>query len=674
MLVLGVSGGLEPIHGSRLLRRQEGHDAAAVLLDDGQVAWAIEEERLTRVKHTNAMPLEAIRRCLRNHGRALRDLDALAIYGREDLLDAICRRHTAANPAQAAPDIRTLIHRTLREEFDDDIPDGRLCFVHHHLCHAMSAFVPSGFEQSLIVTIDGYGDELSGMVLTGRENRVKVLRELGPQKSLGNFYVHTVRYLGFSDFDEYKVMGLAPYGDVSIARDAFVRMYSLLPHGDYELHWDRINDIAADLGPPRQPDAPITQHQMDVAAALQEALEAIIVHLVRYYHDTTGHQHLCLAGGVAQNCSANGKLSALQLFKSVFVQPASYDAGCALGAAWHSYFSQQPAAPRPTRLREVFWGSELGDTDAVARRLEQWNGLLSFECLRDPAAAGARLLADGRILGWAQGRSEFGPRALGNRSIVADPRPAQNKDIVNAVVKKREAFRPFAPAVLEEDARMYFALHECEPAYAFMTFVVDVLPEYRSLLGAVTHVDGTARVQVVSREVNPRFWYLIQQFKALTDLPILLNTSFNNNVEPIVDSVDDVVTCVLTTGLEQAIVGDFLVSKLPGWHTQLSGMHLTVPAHVTLEDRVGPRTRQGTRHACSIGTSDRRRNISPAAFALIKAAAIEQPPSTSVAATLPPSEVLLAELVELWRQRLVMFLPAGDRVSGGGLQVRFSHI
>src|SRR5262249_1296171 len=282
-------------------------------------------------------------------------------------------------------------------------------------------------------------------------------------------------------------------------------------------------------------------------ASLQETLEDIAFHTIRYYRQVTGQKRLCLAGGVAHNCTLNGKLLYSGLFDDVFIQPAAHDAGCALGSAMHAYLQAKGSLSRP-RLDHVFWGSDAGADDEIESTLSRWTELVEFEKVDNVAERAAQLLAGGSVIGWVQGRSEFGPRALGNRSILADPRPAENKRVINAMVKKREGYRPFAPSVPEEDAADIFVPPPMKTA-PFMIFVVDVREHQRALLGAVTHVNGSARVQTVSRSTNARYHRLLAEFKALTGVPVLLNTSFNNNAEPIVDSVEDAVVCYLTTGL-----------------------------------------------------------------------------------------------------------------------------
>jgi carbamoyltransferase len=550
MLSLGISGG---VYGKQQFAPAESHDSAAVLLEYDRPITAVEEERLVRIKHTNRIPVEAVRFCLKQQGMDLSDLDLLAICMDEQRADTVVGDYGAGGTRQ-------LVHSLLAQEFGTRLPDSKLVFVPHHVAHALSTFVPSGFDSALVITLDGSGDGLSGMVLSGRQNGVKVLRSFNESKSLGNYYSAIVHFLGFGHFDEYKVMGLAPYGDPSRFRDIFRSFYELVDNGKFDLRWDHIRNIEPLLGAPRTHGSELSAVHWDIAAALQESLELIVFHVLRYFRSTTGLRKLCLAGGVAQNSSMNGKILAEGLFDSIFVQPASYDAGCAWGAALQAFYTHG-GARTSTTLNHVYLGRDIGSTEAISVELHRWRPLIEFERCEDIATSAASLLASGKVLGWVEGRSEFGPRALGNRSILADPRLAENKNIVNAMVKKREAFRPFAPAVLAEDFAEFFEPPPITADLSFMTFVVKVRPGMREMLGAVTHVDGTARVQTVSDAVNPRFAALLRAFKKITGVGVLLNTSFNNNAEPIVDSVADAVGCFLTTGLHGLVVGDVLAKK-----------------------------------------------------------------------------------------------------------------
>jgi carbamoyltransferase len=662
MRILGFSGGPNAVHEKTFEVFPGGlHDAAAVLLADGEVVAAIEQERLDRIKHSNKRPFDAIRFCLDSAGIGLGEVDQLAFYGEREYWDRMLAEHYLRHPEQEVfIDVRTLLARMLERDLGGPVRDGQPHFVGHHLAHATSAVALSGFAESLVLVVDAQGDDISGLVLRAEGTELTVLRRLPLAKSLGYFYLGAIEYLGYRIFDEYKVMGLAPYGDAARFREIFRSLYTLEPEGEYSLDKEALPRLLA-AGPPRRPDAPIEQVHQDLAAGLQEALETIVFHLLRYFRETTGLRNLCLAGGVAHNCTLNGKILYSQMFDQVFVQPASHDAGCALGAALTLH--HQNGGPRTTRrLAHVYWGSPIGDTVEVEARLRPWERLVEIERLSDPAATAAELLAAGEVLGWAQGRSEFGPRALGNRSIVADPRPARNKDLINAMVKKREAFRPFAPAVVEERAAEFFELAPGVERLPFMVFTVRVRPEKRELLGAITHVDGTARVQTVDRATNEPFWLLLSRFGELTGVPIVLNTSFNNNAEPIVDSVEDALVCYLTTHLHALVVGDFLVRRrAAGWRDHLL-LVPSLPPFVELRRTrsFAPETGWGDRWECIRNTTSRGPKISPELFHLLsRADGATALADLALAAATPGHgpEALVTELLALWSSRLVRLRP-----------------
>uniref|UniRef100_A0A939MDS7 Nodulation protein n=1 Tax=Bradyrhizobium barranii subsp. barranii TaxID=2823807 RepID=A0A939MDS7_9BRAD len=453
--------------------------------------------------------------------------------------------------------------------------------MNHHEVHAVSAFAMSGFEQSLVFAIDGGGDFLSGLMAVGSGTVIAQLVSFPEHNSLGLFYLETIRYLGCGMFDEYKVMGLAPYGDPDRYRELFAQFYELLDSGGYRVHLDRIGPALLRNIQVRRKGMPFTQQHRDVSASLQEALERIVFHTLRHHRKATGMTRLCLAGGVAHNCTLNGKLLYSGLFDDIFVQPAAHDAGCALGAALMVSSELGRPAPRE-RLPDVYWGPDLGNEQATELELNAWSGHLDIQRSDDIASSAADWMANGAVIGWVQGRSEFGPRALGNRSILADPRPAENKDRINAVVKKRESYRPFAPSALEEDASEFFELPDGTRQLPFMNFVVRVREAKGNVLGAITHVDGTARLQTVSRKTNPAYWDVINAFKQRTSLPILLNTSFNNNAEPIVQSVSDAITTFLTTDLDGLVVGPFLVRKRPASLQDWSALAASLPPYASL--------------------------------------------------------------------------------------------
>ncbi|WP_437606752.1 carbamoyltransferase C-terminal domain-containing protein [Sorangium sp. So ce834] len=652
MRTLGFSGGYEADHQGfprPAMNNLTAHDGAAVLVEDGEVVAAIEQERLNRIKHSNKVPLHAMRFCLESRGLSLKDIDYVCYYASEAWCDAEVKR---AFPA-FGPKTRTardVVRQLLFAAFGADFDAERIQFVKHHVAHAASALAGSGYEDSLVLTLDGCGDGESGSVSLGSRGKLKLLREIPERDSLGHFYLNTIRLLGYGAFDEYKVMGLAPYGDPRRFRELFRTLYTLLPEGGWTIDQDRIFGLP-DALPARAPYEPVTQLHKDVAAALQESLEEIVFHALRHYQRMTGQQSLCYAGGVAHNCTLNGKIQRSGLFQRVFVQPAAHDAGCALGAAMAVHMQRTPER-RPAAIQHLYWGRHIGERDAIRAALDGWRDLVTVEELEDAPRTAAELLAAGKVIGWAQGRSEFGPRALGNRSILADARPAENKDIINAMVKKREEFRPFAPSVIEEAARDYFDLGGAE-AMPFMIFTVPVHESKRQLLGAITHVDGSARVQTVSRRTNERFWRLIREFGAITGVPVVLNTSFNNNAEPIVDSVEDCVACFLTTQLNSLVVGDFLVQKRPVAPSAYEALVPALPVYVKLLAMKG--TAPGgasVERALATTYSERTYALSDEAFDVLWRADGRTRLGDLLSGE-PRREAVVAELVELWSQRVV---------------------
>lgn len=565
MIVLGIHGGYmreeEPDPGGF-----EMHDAAAVLICEGEIVAAVEEERLNRIKHCNTFPTAAIRHCLDIGKVSARQLDHVAVNtGRQS---AIMREKISTLFGNSAPPCPTLggtrLGALVSEAVGEDVSQ-KLWFCDHHIAHAWSAFLPSGFNQSLVLSVDGDGDDHSGMVLVGEAGQLKQMHAYSVPQSLGHLYQNLIAVLGYSRFDEYKVMALAPYGDAKAYDRLFSKCYNLLPDGEYRVapanHWLLELDSAGLIAERRTRDTPFKQCHVDFAAAIQVTLERIVLHILNHYRRATGLRNLCLAGGVAHNCSVNGKILYSGLFDRVFVQPAAHDAGGALGAAWGAYQTYN-GATRP-RFTHLYFGPHIGTDQEIRTVLETWTSFVTIEESDEIAARSAEMLANGEVVAWAQGQSEFGPRALGNRSILADPRPEANKTLINEMVKKREQYRPFAPAVLEERVDEYFEVPTNQKSFPFMVFVLRLRPDKRDLLRAVTHVDGTARLQTVSKASNPLFWELIRCFEERTSVPILLNTSFNCHAEPIVESVDDAVTCLLTTGLNTLVVGRFVVRKRP---------------------------------------------------------------------------------------------------------------
>ena len=551
-----------------------GHDSAAVLLDDGEVVAAVEEERLNRVKHTNFFPRRSIRWVLESSGLTIADVDLIAVNFSELEADRAAQLgHIGWNPgARRFGSGRELVAAGLQREFGVGGLASKVRFCSHHLAHAWSAFHPSGFRDALVIVIDGAGPDGHGgsaCALVGTAQRgsdIEVLKLYPSDASVGNGYTMLSSVLGYRRFDEYKVMGLAPYGDPSVYRSLFSGFYELLDDGEYRLaSYEAICAAllrAGLVGTARKRHEPFTQSHKDYAAALQEWLETIVLHVVTHFRKTTGLKRLCLAGGVAHNCTLNGKLLYSGLFDQVFVQPAAHDPGGAYGAALSALFDEGVTLRGEERAHLYTGPSTVQAPDMLATQLDAWSDLISYEHVPDGIErTAARLLAEGNIIGWVQGCAEFGPRALGNRSILGDPRPAENKARINEMVKKREGYRPFAPSVLEERLHDVFDVPRDAADFSHMLFVVKVKEQYHAQLAAITHVDGTARIQTVAKETNPRYWRLIREFEERTGVPVLLNTSFNNNVEPIVTTVDEAMACFLTTDLHYLVIETHLIAK-----------------------------------------------------------------------------------------------------------------
>jgi carbamoyltransferase len=563
MLALGFHGGHKRVDEDNRIGFSS-HDSAAVLVRDGEVLAAIEEERLNRIKHSNNFPVLSIRYCLDRYKLKLNDLDLIVTNDDESWADMMARRRHLESPeSRGRLDCRSYIAWSFQREFGVDVTR-KLRFCGHHLAHAWSAYRPSGFTNALILVLDGDGDSLSGMVFQVERGNLTQLEEFALDQSLGHLYQGLINYLGYDRFDEYKVMGLAPYGDASVYAKVFERCYRLLPNGNYSiggpLTWMTHLDSAGLVKAARRKGEPFTQMHKDFAAALQSMLERIVLHILTHYQKVTKQTNLCLAGGVAHNCSMNGRVLYSGLFKEVFVQPAAHDAGGALGATY-AVLNNEHLPLRARKLDHLYFGTDVGEDTSIEATLESWGDFISYEKVDRIAAKAAELIAGGEVVGWVQGRSEFGPRALGNRSILADPRPAENKLLINEMVKKRESYRPFAPSVLEERVRDFFDVPENKTEYPFMIFVVRTREDKRSILQAVTHLDGTARLHSVSRRTNPLYHELISEFDKLTGVPVLLNTSFNNNAEPIVDSAEDAIVCYLTTGLNSLVIGSYLIRR-----------------------------------------------------------------------------------------------------------------
>ena len=551
------------------------HDSAACLMADGKVVAAAQEERFNRDKHCSDFPTRAINYCIEAGGITFDDLDHVVFYEKPYLkLARVVVEHLRSFPhslgsfVKGMPDWladRLAIPLVLDKELGYT---GSVLFVKHHHSHAASAFLVSPFEEAAILTADGVGEFACLTACMGRGNRIEVLREQHYPNSVGLLYSALTTFLGFrANGGEGKLMGLAAYGEprymeelrsiVQVQEDGSFRLderYFGFNRGK-QMYSRRIMDL---LGEPRAPESEFEDRHRDVAASVQQLTEEILIGMAWRLHEDTGSTNLCLAGGVFLNCLTNHKLLEHTPFERVFVQPAAGDAGGALGAAalvQHSVLD----VPRTEPLRHVYLGPSF--SPSVVRRTLANTGLHFDEVHSDELLPRvARLLADDKVVGWFQGRMEFGPRALGNRSILGNPCSPRMQDILNERIKKRESFRPFAPAVLEERANDYFELLDESP---FMLLAPQVKPEFRDTLPAVTHVDGTARVQAVQKATNPRLWSLIEQFEGITGVPMVVNTSFNQRGEPIVCTPEDAVDCFQRSDMDAMAIEGFLVERQP---------------------------------------------------------------------------------------------------------------
>ena len=549
------------------------HDSAAALLRDGRIEFAAAEERYTREKHCIDFPHNAVRAALAHAAITMDDVDAVAFYEKPlRKFDRLMLSSIATFP-RGFPIFRRSIPLWFKEKlrtptiFRKELGFRKdVYYVEHHLSHAASCFLLSPFERAAIITVDGTGEWTTTATGHGEGTAIRLDEEIRFPHSLGLLYSAITLHLGFKVNNcEGKIMGLASYGEPTL-RDEFDRLITVRDDGSFWLNMDYFAylhkpymtrpKLAALLGPPRQRGEPLTQHHKNVAATLQDVLEEALVHMGRHVHEKTGLRRLCLAGGVALNCVANGRLLRETPFEELYIQPAAGDDGTATGAAAYLYHTLM-GHERTHALTHAYLGDAfpndavrafLEDHDIAYRRYPR-DELLRFTADR---------LAGDKIVGWFQGRMEFGPRALGNRSILANPGSPAMKDALNHRVKHREPFRPFAPSVLLDRTPEFFDLHVPSP---FMLLVADVRPDKRDALPAITHVDGTARLQTVAREDNPLYYDLIAAFADRTGLPVVLNTSFNVRGEPIVRSPADAYACFQHTDMDYVVLGDCVVGK-----------------------------------------------------------------------------------------------------------------
>ena len=541
MIILGINGGF----------RQGYQDVSAVIVKDGELLAAVEEERLSRVKFSaGRLPYLSVLEVLKITGLTIEDFDLVAFHGStweaeiEDRITAYFKNHFGF-----APPIKRF---------------------HHHDCHAASTFYASGFDKALVVTLDNSGDGISLQISLGENGKLQVLKRFERPNSLGGFYSLITQYCGFvKDSDEYKLMGLSSYGDKDKYDFSWLIDYQ---NGQLQINQDYLIKIAPKAPSPhrdemnfndlfikkmgrgrRIPKADFDQFYKDVAASAQKHLESLMKKMVQEYLQTTQTNKLCLAGGTALNCVMNQQLMNMAAVENIFIQPAAGDAGISLGAAWLASVENNFS---PQKTLHTYWGNAYNDEQIEAvLKIAQ----IKYQKINNPAEKAAHLIAENKVIGWFQGRMEFGPRALGNRSILANPCHPDMQEIVNKKIKFRESFRPFCPSVAEEDAAQYF--EGKSPVSPYMTITYKVKETQQKNIPSVTHVDGTARIQTVNKNQNPLFYDLLQNLKKHTGHAVVMNTSFNLSHEPIVATPRDALASFYASGMDALIIGNFLVEK-----------------------------------------------------------------------------------------------------------------
>ena len=584
------------------------HDSAACLIDDGEIIAAAQEERFTRIKYDANFPVNAITYCLAEANLKPDKIDYIVFYDKpflkfERLLETYLafaprgfQNFVTSVPIWVKEKLfqKSLITKTLRDLWGKEIDwTERLLFSEHHLSHAASAFFPSPFNEAAVLTMDGVGEWSTTSLAIGHGNELSVHKEINFPHSLGLLYSAFTYYAGFKvNSGEYKLMGLAPYGEPKYSNLIKENLIDIKEDGSFALDLNFFNYCTGLTmtnekfnilfgGVPRNPETEISQRDMDIAASIQKVTEEVLIKLVKGVAKTSGQKNLCLAGGVALNCVANGKLLHEEIFEDIWVQPASGDAGGALGAALGAYHIMLNKKRKPPdkidNMKGSFLGPEYSDLK-INETLEGCGAVFSNHSQDQIIELTAKDLADGRAVGWFSGRMEFGPRALGNRSILADPRSESMQKLLNLKVKYRESFRPFAPSILREDLSDWFEMDTDSPYMLLVANVVksqrkaitkeegvltgvDKINYPRSTIPAVTHVDFSSRIQTVHKETNLTFYRLLKQFKKLTNFPVLVNTSFNVRGEPIVLTPEDAFLCFMGTELDVLVVGNAYMKK-----------------------------------------------------------------------------------------------------------------
>lgn len=572
MIVLGINA----YHG----------DSSVVLVKDGKIICAVEEERIRRIKHWAGFPSEAIKWCLSYAGVDIREIDYIAVsrnpWARfyKKVLRVIFKMPKTSFLKERVDNYRKIkrIKANLAEilKVNEREIKAKVVNIEHHRAHLSSSFFVSPFKEAAVVSIDGFGDFVSTMIGVGKENKIKILEAVEYPHSLGIFYTALTQFLGFWNYgDEYKVMGLSAYGKpvyldkmqkiVKFKRNGLFKLdtsYFLHESRGVEMTWLNEKPIIGRLfseklitllGEPRKEGEELNERFCDIAASVQAMYEEVFFHILNHLYKKTGLKNITLAGGCIQNSLANGKIYDRTPFRNVYIPPAAHDAGGSIGSAfylWHQILDK----PREFIMDSPFWGPSFR-REGIKIVLEK-NGIKHEELdEKELIRKVARDIADGKIVGWFQGRTEWGPRALGNRSILVDPRRREMKDVLNARIKKREWFRPFAPSILEKKVEEWFENSQPVP---FMEKVYKIRKEKRELIPAVCHIDGTGRLQTVSYEFNPKYYSLIKEFESLTGVPVVLNTSFNEN-EPIVNTPEDALNCFLRTKMDVLVLDNFYI-------------------------------------------------------------------------------------------------------------------
>jgi carbamoyltransferase len=581
------------------------HDSSAALIKDGEVICAVQEERFTRIKHDSDFPTECVRYILKNFKIELSEIEFVTFYDKPFLkFERLIETYVATAPYayssfnKAIPIwlkeklfLKSVIKERL-QEFDNEFSDKKIKFAEHHVSHAASAFYPSPFKEAIILTMDGVGEWASASVAIGKSNSIAIKKEIHFPHSLGLLYSAFTYYLGFKvNSGEYKVMGLAPYGEPRFKNLILEKILDLKNDGSFRLDQTYFNystgltmtnkKFSNLFGKKVRSDKEkLEQFHMDIASSIQAVTEEVMLKITKSLAEEYKIENLCLAGGVALNCVSNGKIIKNKFFKEVWVQPAAGDAGGSIGSAlayWHQELNKERTVNPEDSMKGSYLGSEYSDSDIETELIKMDAVFLKLNH-EEIIVKTAKVLSENRSVGWFQGKMEYGPRSLGNRAILADPRSSDTQKDLNLKIKFRESFRPFAPSILYEDLKEWFDISCKSPYMLFVCnildrlkipeseeekklFGIDRLNKKRSKIPAVTHVDYSARIQTVHEDTNPKFYHLINEFKKLTGCPILVNTSFNIRGEPIVESPTNAYKCFMGTNLDYLVIGNYFLSK-----------------------------------------------------------------------------------------------------------------